>query len=153
MKKYNFNFGILYTVILVISLVMALTVSVLRIMAILGAMDMISSNISMDIALALLTLLIATFVILTLTTSSYLCDSSSLVMRLALVNVRYDYKSMCRVVLNLKDHKLWLYYTSDLCEPSCINVRIHRQNIPDFVTTLRKHNPSIVYLEIDPSVE
>ena len=153
MKKYNFNFGILYTVVLIISLLMSLAVTTLRIMAILGTMDMISSNIGMDIALALFTLLIATFIILTLTTSAYICDSSSLVMRLALINVKYDYKSMCRVVLNLKDDKLWLYYTSDICEPSCINVRIHKQKISDFVTTLRKHNPSIVYLEIDPSVE
>ena len=153
MKKYNFNFGILYTVVLIISLLMSLAVTTLRIMAILGTMDMISSNIGMDIALALFTLLIATFITLTLTTSNYICDSSSLVMRLALINVKYDYKSMCRVVLNLKDDKLWLYYTSDICEPSCINVRIHKQKISDFVTTLRKHNPSIVYLEIDPSVE
>ena len=153
MKKYNFNFGILYTVVLIRSLLMSLAVTTLRIMAILGTMDMISSNIGMDIALALFTLLIATFITLTLTTSTYICDSSSLVMRLALINVKYDYKSMCRVVLNLKDDKLWLYYTSDICEPSCINVRIHKQKISDFVTTLRKHNPSIVYLEIDPSVE
>lgn len=153
MKKYNFNFGILYTVVLAISIVMSLAVTTLRIMAILGAMDMISDNIGMDISLSIFTLLIAIFVTLTLTTSAYIFDSSSLVMRLALINVKYDYKSMCRVVRNIKDNKLWLYYTSDMGEPSCVCVRISKQMIPDFVTTLRKHNPAIIYLEIDPSAE
>ena len=153
MKKFKFNFGTLYTVLMIISLLMALGVLILRTIAVVGAMGMLSTNLYIDISLISFSSLVSVFIILTLTTSKYKFENSSLVMRLALVSVRYKYRMICRLILNLSDNKLWMYFTSPEGEPSCINIRIAKENISEFVTCLRKHNPSIVYLEVDPSRE
>ncbi len=144
-KIFKFVYKTAEKVILYIMFAFFVIMTILNSCRLLELFTLVSYDIFVDTVGLIFSIILGLFIISTLNQSKYVLLEKELIEQISIFKKKIDYTKISKIIFNDTAKLLYIFFTNEKNKQTYLKINLQKDDIDDFVSSLKQHNPSIIY--------